>query len=228
MGHKTVASVGFVSVSKLRLYMSLVVQDPSNVAGKLPSQTKRSSLSTCSSWPHAEAPSEHNSTAMQTEYLHYSTPLYTNERIEEERSSAASAGDGSRAQCSGGRSPFHARGRGHGSRRGAPCRRRRPVVLHVRADQVTGGQGRAERKLTGQHRGRDDARQPSRVLTRAGGVGTTHAEHVEHRRLGLENGAAAKSADLDRRHRDRDLEGSAEAADMLAKRQTSRLGQKGD
>jgi hypothetical protein len=62
---------------------------------------------------------------------------------------------------------------------------------------VAGRKSGAERQLTGQNGGRDDASQPPGVLAGAGGVRTTDTEHVEHGSLGIENGAAAESTDFE-------------------------------
>lgn len=82
------------------------------------------------------------------------------------------------------------------------------VVLHVRADEVAGGEGRAEGQLAGQHGGADDARELARVRARCCWVRAAHAEQVEHGRLRAEEGAAADGADFDAGHRDGDLEAS--------------------
>ena len=77
------------------------------------------------------------------------------------------------AQTRAGPHPVH--GARHGEprwwcRRAGPRGRRRPVVLHVRSDEMARRQGAAQRQLTRQHGRRHDARQPTGVLAGIGGV----------------------------------------------------------
>lgn len=84
-------------------------------------------------------------------------------------------------------------------------------MLHMGLDEVTGGKGRAEGELAREDGGGDNACERAGVLAGVGEVGPTHAEQVEHRTLGVQDGAAAESADFDGWHRDGDLKGAAEA-----------------
>ena len=73
-------------------------------------------------------------------------------------------------------------------------------MLHVRLDQMSGGQGRHETELAGHDGGCDDTGEALGVGTRLSGVSTGDAEHVEHRPLGREDSSAAYGSDLDGRH----------------------------
>ena len=87
---------------------------------------------------------------------------------------------------------------------------------HMGLDQVAGGKGTAERQLAGQDTSSDNAGKTPGVLTRVGRMRTADAEHVEHGRLGLEDGATAKGTDFNGRHRDGDLEVSTEAINRVS------------
>lgn len=87
-------------------------------------------------------------------------------------------------------------------------------MLHVSSDEMTGGQGTAERKLAGEDGCTDDAGETAGVVTGVGGVRASDTKDVKHGALGLEDGTTAESSDLERGHRDRDLESSIEAIDV--------------
>jgi len=82
-------------------------------------------------------------------------------------------------------------------------------VRHVRLDEMSRSQGRAQGQFAGEDTGTDDACELARVVAGVRGVGAAHAQEIEHRGLGLEDGAAAQGADFDGRHGDGDLEVSA-------------------
>ena len=82
---------------------------------------------------------------------------------------------------------------------------------HMGLNQVASRKSTAKGQLAGQDGSGDNASQTPGVLTRVGRMRTADTEHVEHGRLGLEDGATAKGADFNRRHRNRDLEVSTEA-----------------
>ena len=82
---------------------------------------------------------------------------------------------------------------------------------HMRLDEVTGGEGRAQREFTGEDACGDDLGELLGVFAGGGGVSAAHTEEVEHGCLGLEDGAAADGADFDGRHGDGDLKVSLEA-----------------
>ena len=84
-------------------------------------------------------------------------------------------------------------------------------MLHVSTDKMAGSEGAAQRKLTSENGGRDDTSKTACVVARAGWVGATDAEQVKHGPLGLQDGSAAKRADLQRGHGDRDLKRASEA-----------------
>lgn len=88
-------------------------------------------------------------------------------------------------------------------------------MLHVCLDKMPGSESTAERELTGQNSGSDNASQPPGVLSWAGGMRATDAEKVKHRTLGVEDGAAAKSADFDGRHGDGYLQRPTQARDRV-------------
>jgi hypothetical protein len=73
-------------------------------------------------------------------------------------------------------------------------------------DQMARREGTAEAEFAREHTRRDDARQPTRVVSRAGRVRTAHAEQIEHGALRLKDRAASDGPDLDGRHRHADLE----------------------
>lgn len=83
-------------------------------------------------------------------------------------------------------------------------------MRHVRLDQVASRERRAQRQLTSQHSGGDDAGEKASVLAGSDGVGATHTKYVKHGGLRLENGATAQGADFDGRHRNGDLKRATE------------------
>lgn len=79
-------------------------------------------------------------------------------------------------------------------------------MCHVRFDQVASAESTAERELSGENGGGDDAGEFTGILTRVCGMRSSDAEHVEHSCLRLQDGATSQGADFYRRHRDTDLE----------------------
>lgn len=75
-------------------------------------------------------------------------------------------------------------------------------MRHVCLDKMTRSEGTAKGKFTSKHSSCDNASQSPRILTRRDGMRTTHTEHIEHGRLGLQNSAATQRANFNRRHRD--------------------------
>lgn len=71
---------------------------------------------------------------------------------------------------------------------------------------MTGRKCTAETELTSKHTRRNDPGQSARVVAWIRGVRPSNPEHLEHRRLGLKNGASADRAYLYRWHRHADLE----------------------
>lgn len=71
------------------------------------------------------------------------------------------------------------------------------IVLHVRLDEMAGGEGRAQRQLASEYRGGDYAGELAGVGTRRRGVGAAHTKYVEHCGLRREEGAAAYGANFD-------------------------------
>jgi hypothetical protein len=86
----------------------------------------------------------------------------------------------------------------------------------VSFDKVTGSKRCAERQLTGKDTSGDNTRELTGVITGACRVSTTDAKQIEHGRLRLENCATTNGADLNTRHRDRDLKVAMETVEMLA------------
>ena len=78
-------------------------------------------------------------------------------------------------------------------------------MLHVRLDEVTGGESGAEGQFASQDGSGNDTCEEAGVLAGRRGMRTTHAEEVEHGTLGIKDGAATQCANFDRGHRDRDL-----------------------
>ena len=88
-------------------------------------------------------------------------------------------------------------------------------MLHVCPDEVTGRESAAERQLTGKHSGSHNAGKTASILARMSRVWAANAQHVEHSGLRVENGTSTKSADLERRHGDGDLERTTKAEKSL-------------
>ena len=65
---------------------------------------------------------------------------------------------------------------------------------------------RHQRQLPRHNRRPNDPRQPPRVLPRTRRVRAAHAEHLQHRSLRREDGAAADGTDFDAGHGDGDEE----------------------
>lgn len=79
-------------------------------------------------------------------------------------------------------------------------------MRHMRFDKVTSAQGGVQRQLSSKNTSADDASELASVVARGFLMGAADAQEVEHRGLGLENGAAADGADFNTGHGNGDLE----------------------
>ena len=127
-------------------------------------------------------------------------------------------------KASAGSSPLDRAGHGKANRSGGATRGRRAsprwrcraVVLHMRTNEMTRGQGAAQRELAGENCSSHNARETARILSGAGRVRPTNTKHVEHGALRLQDGSTAESTNFQRGHGHRDLERSTETVGWLA------------
>jgi hypothetical protein len=71
---------------------------------------------------------------------------------------------------------------------------------------MAGSKSSAQTEFTGQDGGGNDTRQLAGVLTRGGGVSTAYTQEVQHSSLAFKDSTTADGTDLDRGHRNSDLE----------------------
>lgn len=83
-------------------------------------------------------------------------------------------------------------------------------------DQVASSEGAAERQFACQDSRGNDSGKSAGIVTRVGGMGSPDAEKFQHRALRIQDGAAAESADFQRRHRDGDLERATKTGKMVS------------
>ena len=81
----------------------------------------------------------------------------------------------------------------------------------MRLDKMTSAKSAVERQLSSENTGTDDAGKLACVITRGLLVRAAYAKEVKHGGLGLKDGTAANSADLDGGHGDGDLEVAVDA-----------------
>lgn len=80
------------------------------------------------------------------------------------------------------------------------------VVAHVRLDEMARSKRTAQTELTGENSSSDDTSKLACVVTGAGRVGSPDAEQIKHGALGLQDSTTANRTNLNRRHRNRNVE----------------------